>query len=413
MKLVLLDDLQLPLHLPELFPAVLFLAEEAEPLGLFLVLVPVELLALPLLLCTDELVLKLLPLGPELYNQCLQVGQVLVDHLDLVAARLDHELQQVVDSGELRLHVLEVDVEPVLLRQDLVAPADGIYKVPDIVVEGQYLQRPLGDLGQVHEVLDELLLPDGQPLAAWHQLLKPLEYGRLLRPELGVSLADVADHPLKAVHGRCVLPVQYEVGDAVLDGELERNQLYRVDELDYLVDPLVDLVLDAPDVQVLVLVVPGAAVDQLFRLFLKVLGVICIGLDEVVLVDLAYLVLLQDQDVLELVQHVKLLLPDLCQLLHLLQVALESLDVGVNGVVDLDHAQCVDSIIGETDLGPDAAHEVRHIEIHEDVDHLHDHLVDLVPGGHYVARLAVCGHQRQEHHCVEGVPVDLSQALGQ
>jgi len=79
-------------------------------------------------------------------------------------------------------------------------------------------------------------------------------------------------------------------------------------------------------------------VDYLLDLLLELIGAVRVGLYEVVLVDLGDLAPFELQDVLQLVQHLQLLLSYLGQLLHLLQVGFEGLDVGVHRVVDLDHA---------------------------------------------------------------------------
>ena len=403
---------EFPLQLFELVPGVLLLTEEAESLALLGVLVAVVLHPLLAFLEPYELVLQALPLGAELDDEGLQVGEVLVYHLHLVAALLDHELQQVVDGGVLGLHVLEADVELLLLGQYLVAAHDGVDEVPVLVVEPEDEESFLRDVGEVHEVVDELLLAYGEVLAAGDELLEPFKHGGLPLRELWVGAADVPHHPLQAVDGHRVLPVEDQFVDAVLYGALRGDEPDGVHELDGLVDPLVDLVLDAADVEAVVLIEPGAAVDYLLHLLLELLGVVGVGLDEVVLVDLGHLFAFELEDVLQPVQHLQFLFTDLGELLHLLQVALEGLHVGVDGVVDLDHAEGVDSVIGETHLCAYAAHEVSHVEVHEDVDHLHDHLIDLVACADDVARLAVRRHQRQEHDRVERVPVDLPEAVG-
>ena len=71
----------------------------------------------------------------------------------------------------------------------------------------------------------------------------------------------------------------------------------------------------------------------------------------------------------------------------------------------------MDYVIAEANLCAYAAHEVSHVEVHEDVDHLHDHLIDLVPSRDDVPRLAVRRHEGQEHDAVEGIPVDLAEAV--
>ena len=189
------------------------------------------------------------------------------------------------------------------------------------------------------------------------------------------------------------------------------NRLRGGDELEGVLYPAPDLPLDPPYVEVEVLLEARAAIDQLPHLLLELLLVVGVRPDQVLLVEVRDLPVLDLQDGVDHVQDLELLHPDLVELLHLLQLGLEGVDVRVHRVVDLHHAQGVDGVLLEADLGAYAAEDVGHVEVHEDVEHLGDHLVDLVPGHDDVTGLRVGGHQGEEEDGVEGVPVLIPEGL--